>query len=174
MVFLLFSPSMLHSPTLPQSVRAVVTKVDTEANRLSLSLKPSKLKEADAAEAAAGKGKGAKRRRGADIDEEIAEAAADEDDEEVSDADEGGKSPRLPLLLKLCALQTALRHREDGMVRSHPIPVAPGHPQLRENVSRCQNFSTASALATSTGGCAPGFVVLLRRGWAKNVVNRAR
>ncbi|EFJ44854.1 rRNA processing protein Rrp5/programmed cell death protein 11 [Volvox carteri f. nagariensis] len=78
-----------------QLVRAVVTKVDVEASRLSLSMKPSTINEAEKAEAEAGgagdsgggagggKKKGVKRQRGAsDIDSEIAEAGADEDDDD--------------------------------------------------------------------------------------------
>ncbi len=66
-----------------QSVRAVVTKVDTEAGRLSLSLKPSALAAAEAA--AEGEGaKGAKRKRAKDIDDEMVEAA-DEEEEEKED-----------------------------------------------------------------------------------------
>ncbi|GLI68751.1 hypothetical protein VaNZ11_013243 [Volvox africanus] len=75
-----------------QVVRAVVIQVDAGKKRVSLSLKPSKIKSAQAAEEAAEKearGKGAKRRRTADIDEEIAAAGGEEDDEEGGGEDQG-------------------------------------------------------------------------------------
>ncbi|KXZ56455.1 hypothetical protein GPECTOR_1g407 [Gonium pectorale] len=74
-----------------QAVRCVVTKIDLEAGRLSLSLKPSAVKEAEAAEGAeGGKGRGPKRRRGTDIDDEMAEAAEAEGQDGSEDEEEDG------------------------------------------------------------------------------------
>ncbi|KAG2446158.1 hypothetical protein HXX76_000753 [Chlamydomonas incerta] len=73
-----------------QAVKAIVTKIDSATNRLSLSMKPSVLKEAE--EAAAADGGAGKRKRGADIDDEMADLAEedekDEDDDEEEEEDE--------------------------------------------------------------------------------------
>ncbi|KAG2498018.1 hypothetical protein HYH03_004276 [Edaphochlamys debaryana] len=81
-----------------QAVRAVVTKIDTATNRLSLSLKPSVL--AAAEEEAGGAKAGGKRRRAAaedDIDAEMADADEDgaagsssDEDDEGGEGEEGG------------------------------------------------------------------------------------